>query len=284
MPLECNPNVPVDYRAVSMLDADTRRRIRRFSDALGNGSPSYLFRLTAIFLGFRLDLHRTWNLKTHQGGITHEWQIKSRKDIRALEDVFIDRTYLWSHPLAPRTIFDCGAYIGDSAVYFSDQYPHADIHAFEPHPEIYEMLVANTRQIENIHCHRMAIGGTDGIRALFHGGSRLGSSLRQRGDAHPDTTMVRVVSLPTAMKLTGTTTIDLLKFDIEGAEQEMFANPDFMNYVQNAIGEVHEDLTNAYLRTGLRGTVQRVSNNGQRPKRTPIHADRSQVALTRSDQ
>jgi FkbM family methyltransferase len=242
MPPGCDIEVPTDHRAGKMLDADTRRRIRRFSDALGNGRPSYLFRLAAMFLGFRLGVNRTWNLRTHHDGKNHDWQIRSRKDIRAIEDVFIDHEYLWGHDLKPRTIFDLGAYIGDTAVYFSHQYPRAEIHAFEPHPEIYELLVANTRELQNIHCHQMAVGGTGGVLPLYHGGSRLGSSLHRRGEAHPNRTMVPVVSLPAAMRHTGTTAIDLLKFDIEGAEQEVFADPVFMNYVENAIGEVHEDL------------------------------------------
>lgn len=50
----------------------------------------------------------------------------------------------------PTVIFDIGANIGITAIWLADKFPGAKIFCFEPMPENFELLKANTSHIDNI--------------------------------------------------------------------------------------------------------------------------------------
>lgn len=207
------------------------RDIDRF--ARGLGAPHWRIALT--LLGLKVPLHFT-----ARDGSRHTCTVAHRKDLRAIEMTFVDLEYEWKQGLNPRVIFDLGAYIGDTAMFFHHEYPDARVFAFEPHPELFELLVRNTKRVENISCHRLAVAGSPGQRTLHCGGGRLGASLRRRS-AQPQRVPVAALTLRGAMERVGVDHIDLLKFDIEGLEDEVFEAP-FVDCVSNVIGEVHEEL------------------------------------------
>ena len=63
-------------------------------------------------------------------------------------------------------IFDVGANIGQSALWFKNSFPHATIHAFEPFQAIFELLSTNTRHVSEIFCHKVALGETEKLLDL----------------------------------------------------------------------------------------------------------------------
>lgn len=68
---------------------------------------------------------------------------------------------------APRTIFDIGANIGQSADRLMRWYPDASIHCFEPADSTYKMLAANMRPFSRVHCHRLAISSGSGTAKML---------------------------------------------------------------------------------------------------------------------
>ena len=70
-----------------------------------------------------------------------------------------------------RTIVDVGANIGNHSAYWSAFVPHTAIHAFEPVPNNYELLIKNA---PGAVCHPAALSdvqgtGQDGGRLAEHG-------------------------------------------------------------------------------------------------------------------
>ena len=58
-------------------------------------------------------------------------------------------------------IFDIGANIGQSSIWFSKSFPHATIYAFEPFDVIYGQLKKRLINQPRIHCLQCAIGASD---------------------------------------------------------------------------------------------------------------------------
>jgi len=214
-------------------------RIIHLARSLGGGNL-LLLQLLIMLLSFKLGIGKTWRLTTRHDDVTHTWYINNRGDIAALEDVFLSKEYEVSD-LNPKIIFDLGANIGAASVYFALRYPKAEIYAFEPQPKVFEKLIRNTHKIPRIHPLRAAVGETNGEIDFYIGINHLSSSTTEHISTNEKIT-VRSLTLASAMSETGVKHIDLLKYDIEGAEEQIFADQDFEQNFSNAIGEVHLDL------------------------------------------
>lgn len=143
---------------------------------------------------------------------------------------------------SPETVFDVGGNIGLAALYFAVTYPTAQIHTFEPNPKMYERLLQNVRQLPNITAHNVALTGVDGPVVFYSNNEKpIASSLVCRGEGFVAET-VKGLSLRSAMQCAGVFSINILKFDVEGAEYEMLRAFDGLDRVGYVIGEVHEDL------------------------------------------
>ncbi len=70
-----------------------------------------------------------------------------------------------------------------------------------------------------------------------------GNSVGEATSAGPAGIEVQGLTLTELCSIHGLTSIDLLKVDIEGAEEEMFVNPEFLNRVRYIMIELHGDYT-----------------------------------------
>src|SRR5215217_6924918 len=55
------------------------------------------------------------------------------------------------------TIVDVGANVGAFSVWADLRWPRSTIHAYEPHPGTFEMLVRNVGHLSNVRCERVAV-------------------------------------------------------------------------------------------------------------------------------
>lgn len=138
----------------------------------------------------------------------------------------------------PSVIFDIGANVGFLTVYLKMRYPQARVFCFEPDPDNFKQLVATTRQFPDVTCFQTAVGAKNEQRAfyrspVFH---MRNSLIKVEGS---ESFEVEVISLDEAMHRAGVASIDLLKFDVEGAEVEIF--PPFTHFeaVRAIVGEIH---------------------------------------------
>lgn len=108
-------------------------------------------------------------------------------------------------------LVDCGAYIGDSIVDFVEvfgKYKH--IYSFEMSPSIFEDMRNNLSVLSDVSCINKAVGKEKGyINVSDTDGA--GNSVGKAGDI-----LVEITSIDEEIK----EHIDMIKFDIEGAEQD----------------------------------------------------------------
>jgi len=134
------------------------------------------------------------------------WQFK---------EIFVDEYYFFETASSEPVIYDCGANIGTSCVYFKKHYPKAKIIAIEADPTIAEILKSNLieNKINDIEIINKAVWiHNDGIDLSPEGSD--GASIFGTGDK------IKVPSLR-LQQLLQNQPIDMLKMDIEGAETEV---------------------------------------------------------------
>ncbi len=166
-------------------------------------------------------------------------------DIMATEEVykelFIDKEYIWKPYESVETIIDLGAHFGDTSLYYQLLYPEAKIVAVEPSSENIMRIKKATINYPKITTVTAAAGIKDGEADFHITPSTLGSSLVKRAKSKTSI-KVPVMTLDTIFKTAKCTApVDLIKFDIEGSEFELFSGINPAEYSKAYIGEIHLD-------------------------------------------
>lgn len=168
----------------------------------------------------------------------------SDRYVGAFKGVFLDQEYDCSREFArmPRRIVDCGGNIGFGSVYFSKLFPAAEFAVIEPDPRNLPLLRRNldTNRVR-AEVIAGAIGPSRGRLALRMGNNPTCSSLAGTG-MHDlsESVDVPVLTIPDVLRKTGWTSIDLLKIDIEGAEDALLAeNNTWLEKVEAMLVEIH---------------------------------------------
>jgi FkbM family methyltransferase len=163
-------------------------------------------------------------------------------DVGVLREIFIKNEYAISG-LNPQNILDIGSNVGVSVIFFKLVYPGANIYAFEPDPIVFGKLKRNTEQFTNIHLYNYAISDINGALDFYvYPESSMSSSLYRRSDKQKK---IKVISkkLSDIVNEINLKKVDLLKFDVEGAEFAIFKDGFKHKYLKYLIGEVHEDIS-----------------------------------------
>ena len=116
--------------------------------------------------------------------------------------------------VAVRTVFDVGAHIGMTALEFSDEFPDADVWAFEPHPGNFERMKANLIGKPDVRLYQLGLGAERGALP-FHFDEDHPSMARIAEDGEM---RVEIDTLDRFATANGVGSIDLLKIDVEGHE------------------------------------------------------------------
>lgn len=182
------------------------------------------------------------------------WRLPMRmssEDYAAFREIFLYRYY--DHDLGqPATVLDLGGYCGYTAVTFSARFPNARIAAVEPHPGNFAALDANIKLNKlPVTAIQAAATVTDGPVKLFLGGG-MTHGLTPTHHSKGGAITVDGLSVPTILDRLGWDRIDLLKIDIEGAEEPLFgARQPWLSAVQTIIGEYHGSYQIPELRSDL---------------------------------
>jgi FkbM family methyltransferase len=141
-------------------------------------------------------------------------------------------------PDTAHTIVDLGANVGLSARFLSERYRDAQVLAFEPDPDIFELAKRNVRAHPQVSLRNAGVAGEPGQLELhrFPGGS-WGTSSFVTIQEVAETFTADAVTLDSIIDEVGD--IDLLKIDIEGAEYEVLEACQQLHRVRCIIGEVH---------------------------------------------
>jgi FkbM family methyltransferase len=202
---------------------------------LGNAASVLKF-LVARKLGVRIDAA----VALGHNGRVHSCPIVDRSDISVLEEIFLDHDYALDVS-PPLIVFDLGANFGAASIYFAQRWPDAKIVAVEPSPAMFDRLVKMATAYPKITCLNYAVGEHDG-KAKFNLSPNHVSSSLYRSDPQGKTIEVEVRTLDSLMSETGIEHVDVLKFDIEGAEELLFRDASILDRITTIVGEIHPDL------------------------------------------
>ena len=148
----------------------------------------------------------------------------------------------WLPPqFEPRSILDLGANIGVASIDFALRYPHASIIAVEPVAANFQLLEKNISSFPNIRAINVAVGKNEEHAALRGAGQSFQMqpvSAKSKASGREEVT---VRDLNRLLEELGTTQIDLVKIDVEGAEYDVLTslNPDLLRRVKWIVGELH---------------------------------------------
>jgi FkbM family methyltransferase len=144
----------------------------------------------------------------------------------------------------PRLVWDIGANIGAASLYFSERYPRAEIHCFEPMPENCAMIARNIEGLDRIRMHPFALGAKEGTLEIRPSDSALNLGGFSFHDAGTAKTLGQKVQVRTPRSIIEDGTApepDLVKIDVEGAEYDILTafEPRVLERVGWITGELH---------------------------------------------
>ena len=182
-------------------------------------------------------------------GERREYQIRLRPrtgDIFILHEILTFKAYDLAKVLAARsrirTIVDLGANIGLASLFLYDALAPERLIAVEPVASNFAMLQSNLSFAgSSIVCVNAAVGRAAGFAQIVD--ARVATWGAQFAPAASARNAVRQTTVPELMLANGLDRIDLLKIDVEGAEEEIFAEEaDWLSKVGVVLVELHTDL------------------------------------------
>lgn len=161
-------------------------------------------------------------------------------DQKALGTIFVDHDCDVPLPVSPRLIIDGGANVGYASVLLANLYPEAVIIAVEPNTENFRIAQENCRAYPNVRLVQGGIWSSDAHLAIVNPDAQSWAFVVNEVSADVPGAMCGY-SIAALMAMSGLDHIDVLKLDIEGAEEAIFAHPDrsWIDHVTTIIVETH---------------------------------------------
>ena len=139
-----------------------------------------------------------------------------RTFLGGLDEIFFGKIYDFQPRARAPVIFDCGANIGLSCIFFKRRFPEATIIAFEPAPGVFRVLAKNIESfgLTKVELRNEAVWVADSQAPFLDEGAYSGRLARADEIGAIEVKTVRLRSLLEQH-------VDLLKLDIEGAEENV---------------------------------------------------------------
>lgn len=141
------------------------------------------------------------------------------------KEIFVNNIYFFESESIYPIIYDCGANVGTSCLYFAKHFPKAKITAFEADKTISEVLENNLKKnkVNNVEIINKAVW-IDNEGIYFAPDGADGGSISK------EVTNYKIDSVRLRDLLAHQEGIDLLKMDIEGAETEVLLDCENLLY------------------------------------------------------
>jgi FkbM family methyltransferase len=191
------------------------------------------------------------------------WLRQASTDAATFEQVFLHKQYHFPMPQQPRVIIDGGANIGLASIAFALRFPGAKIIAVEPAESNFEMLTRNTAAYPSITPVHAAIWPERGWLGVADPG--LGQwGIQVHADPAAGAERCPAIPIRDLLDKAGSAEIDLLKLDIEGAEEELFSREyeEWIERVNMIVIETHE-----HIRHGSSAPFERAMASGRFTRR-----------------
>ena len=167
----------------------------------------------------------------------------SSPDVGTVVQSLIRREWGRYRAQSPATILDAGAYIGDTAVFFLNEYPRASVIAIEPNPINLDILRRNLDGYGS-RVKIVPVGLWSEDTYLHISGQYTGATLvpqSENVDQYTgETPAISCRSIQSLQQQLQVEKFDIVKLDIEGAESEVILqNSDWLHSTQMLIAEFH---------------------------------------------
>lgn len=185
-----------------------------------------------------LMLNLQWNKKNF------EFFVREKLDLDALLHIFVDEEYALEKIPEPKTIIDCGSNIGVTVIQFKLFWPNSKVIAIEPDPSNIVALSQNIKQFgDSVIMVDKAASSSNDEKLNFYISQKghMSSSIVQRRD-DDEKCVVETITLDKIIDLNNIKHVDLLKFDVEGSEYQLFQGLKNKKIVSYIAGELHKDL------------------------------------------
>jgi FkbM family methyltransferase len=169
------------------------------------------------------------------------------------DEIFAREEYLFESPTAQPVIFDCGANIGMTTLFFKWLYPESTVVSFEADPTTFGVLKRNIHQnhLQGVSAHNIALWSEDGNIPFFVREDEPGSLLMSTMASRTTGKEIQVEAKRLSSFINGR--IDLLKLDVEGAEARVLCDlleSGKIDAVQQMIIEYHHHIPQEAPRLG----------------------------------
>lgn len=154
-----------------------------------------------------------------------------------VNDIFTDNSYKFNSKTDSPIIYDCGANVGTSILYFKKLFPKSIIKAFEADINVFNYLQQNVNCLSDIQLFNNAVW-INNDELSFNSEGADGGSLVNNFESKQKIKAVRLKEF-----LQKEEKIDFLKIDIEGAETEVIIDcAEELNKVEHLFVEYHSIL------------------------------------------
>lgn len=152
------------------------------------------------------------------------------------KEIFEKEIYRFNSINDKQLIIDCGTNMGLSLLFFSVNYPNAQIYGFEPDKFILPYLKRNiqTQQMNNVQLHEKAVWNSNTILDFY-----TDKGMGGRIDSYSNQIPIKIEAIR-LKEFIGTNHVDFLKIDIEGAEYDVMIDCEpILNQIDNIFIEYH---------------------------------------------
>lgn len=144
-------------------------------------------------------------------------------DWPTFHQVFTFQEYHLKLAFDPLFVIDCGANIGLSVAYLKNRYPSARIIAIEPEPSNFEQAKKNTQSLDGVNLVQAAVWNKRMSLQIIKGEDGKHWSFYMKEADSPTSNSIPSVCIGDLLKEFDFPYVDILKVDIEGGEQQLFA-------------------------------------------------------------
>ena len=137
----------------------------------------------------------------------------------------------------PKWMIDAGAYIGDTSAYFLSRFPSLNVIALEPNPDTFKVTMQNLSHYkERITILNSGLYSSEGFLRFQEG--QTNASINNDGKIE-----ISVTTINSLLEKYSIERLDILKMDIEGAEESIFSSkPElWLNNIDWLIIEFHSN-------------------------------------------
>jgi FkbM family methyltransferase len=203
-----------------------------------------LSRLMGFFNALKFEL--AWSLKLPQVQVKIpqypcDFEIRrNESDYSVFSTIFLDRELDEFVPASPQLIIDGGANVGYSTAYYANRYPNAKIIAVEPSSENCQRIKHHCSAFKNVTVIEGGLWSQSGFLRIANPQDPSWSYRCEIVESAGADTF-SAFTMDDVMARSGEPRCNLLKLDIEGAEEQLFAAGNWIDHVDAVLVEVHSD-------------------------------------------